>query len=873
MNKSFSKLALAALLWGLPLFGAYAQCDRDGIEDARKNFERGAFDRVIHDLTPCTAPERPNDDYKVQALMLLAETYLAKDDYAAAGQNCSELLKISPNFNPNLISGASPRFVEMVRLLKQIGSNRQVTSVSKTTESLFEAPATVNLVTQEQVFKSGYGDFEQIMHDLPGFDISRSNGNLYSHIYQRGYRSINTNRTLFLVDGVEDNDLWSSNVYLSRQFPMSNLKSVEVVFGPASTMYGSNAFLGVINIITKQPEEFIEEGKLFGATGQVGYGSYNTRFLDATFAAKAREAPISFSITTRLFETDEADFSHLELHDFEPPGFDSVRSDYLRSLTLSDRNEVAGFLLGHPTSHAYYQVFGDSLIVPTEAGLRRAYDLDKSFFDPIEYSDHAESFAVNAKLQIDDFTLGFYHWYKTEAPGVQYSDIDYLGADQGQSWAPVHQFLYLRYERELIPNVLSISNLTQFKTHDFHRDNRIVRFRNYRYSTGRAYGLAELMEDMAPRQDSTYLFQKSSQLRNEFKIFLVPNNWFSLVAGIENRFSSVQGDYLISLQNDAEQNGFPGTEIAGGNVLFSTDLGLYSQARFNYGDLLSLTLGLRYDNNRIRDNQGYGNVFNPRLALVATPGDFIFKAIYSEAFKDATNREKFSTVAGKRELPNPNLQPEKVKNAELSVARQWMGGQLYTDLSGYLSYYSNIIQEVYVDSLRTNQNQPVGRQRVTGLMGNALLDMGKLELYANYTHTRPFQLDPVNERGVPLVSEGGDTLRQLRVADIAAHQINIGAYYDVIPRLNVHLRMNFVGEKPTGENTTAPKNKFTFDPYAVFFATATYQLPHFSLQLTLNNLFNNTYFSPGLNEASGYPEVSALPQNGFNAHLRAGFKF
>ena len=123
--------------------------------------------------------------------------------------------------------------------------------MSKKAENVLKAPATVIIITEEEIINRGYIDVEQVFHDLPGFDISKGQGANYSNLYQRGYRSIMTDRTLLLVDGVEQNDLVSDNAQISRQYPLSNIKRIEVIYGPASTMYGANAFVGVVNIVTK----------------------------------------------------------------------------------------------------------------------------------------------------------------------------------------------------------------------------------------------------------------------------------------------------------------------------------------------------------------------------------------------------------------------------------------------------------------------------------------------------------------------------------------------------------------------------------------------------------------------------------------------
>ena len=141
----------------------------------------------------------------------------------------------------------------------------------------------------------------------PGFDVSRTFGSTYVNLYQRGYRSNNTDRTLFLVNGNEENDFWGNWVYWAKQFPLTHVKQVEIVYGPASTMYGANAFLGVVNVVTKSPEELIQNerlpqdlqnpGKSWGIAADAGTGSYGTRFLDLSVAGKYKD--VSFSLTGR----------------------------------------------------------------------------------------------------------------------------------------------------------------------------------------------------------------------------------------------------------------------------------------------------------------------------------------------------------------------------------------------------------------------------------------------------------------------------------------------------------------------------------------------------------------------------------------------
>jgi outer membrane cobalamin receptor len=112
---------------------------------------------------------------------------------------------------------------------------------------------------------------------------------------------------LFLVDGIEQNDLFSNIAYISRQYPLSNVDQIEVVYGPASTMYGANAFLGVINVITRDPDRILQENQPIAGEVFAGGGAWNTRYVDATLAGRFRGA--TFSVTGRRFRSDEWDLS------------------------------------------------------------------------------------------------------------------------------------------------------------------------------------------------------------------------------------------------------------------------------------------------------------------------------------------------------------------------------------------------------------------------------------------------------------------------------------------------------------------------------------------------------------------------------------
>ena len=296
-------LLVACLLPLASPAAAQDECEA-GLQAAEKSYELGLFEDVPGQLEPCLKGRASRAEL-VRAQSLLARTYLASDQPEKAREAVAELLRVDPNFEPT----PPPRFARLVEEERRRESEFQVATVSKVSENLREAPAAVVVILAEEIEERGYLDLEEVLHDLPGFAVSRGNGETYSNFYQRGFRSKDNDRVLLLVDGVEQNDLTTSVAHLSRQYPVSSVDRIEVVYGPAATIYGANAYSGVINIITKPPEAFVAQGKTFGALVQAAGGSFDTRYAELALAGRDRSGNVAWSVTGRVFRSDEMDLS------------------------------------------------------------------------------------------------------------------------------------------------------------------------------------------------------------------------------------------------------------------------------------------------------------------------------------------------------------------------------------------------------------------------------------------------------------------------------------------------------------------------------------------------------------------------------------
>ena len=128
-----------------------------------------------------------------------------------------------------------------------------VTVASKTEESVSDAPSSVSIFTRKQLVDMGIENVYDVLNYVPGFQTTREviDGD-NTVILARGVsRANNSNHVLFLLNGHRLNQGHTGGVTVfMRSIPVRLVKQIEIVRGPGSALYGSNAFLGIVNIIT-----------------------------------------------------------------------------------------------------------------------------------------------------------------------------------------------------------------------------------------------------------------------------------------------------------------------------------------------------------------------------------------------------------------------------------------------------------------------------------------------------------------------------------------------------------------------------------------------------------------------------------------------
>src|SRR5438093_1602625 len=152
-------------------------------------------------------------------------------------------------------------------------SNIQITSVSRHAERLSDAPASVFVITAEDIRRSGATRLAEALRLAPNLEVARINASSYA-ISARGFNqpSAIANKLLVLIDGrTVYTPLFSGVFWDAQDVMLEDVERIEVISGPGATLWGANAVNGVINVITRRASD-TEGAFAYGRAGDLERG-------------------------------------------------------------------------------------------------------------------------------------------------------------------------------------------------------------------------------------------------------------------------------------------------------------------------------------------------------------------------------------------------------------------------------------------------------------------------------------------------------------------------------------------------------------------------------------------------------------------------
>ncbi len=293
-----------------------------------------------------------------------------------------------------------------------------VYGASKHEQKVTQAPSSVTIVTAEQIRRFGYRTLADVLRGVRGFYVSDDRN--YQYVGVRGFLRPGdyNSRILVMVDGHRMNDSIYDGAYAGREgvVDLELIERVEVIRGPSSSLYGSSAFFGVINVVTKR-------GGQLGGLEVAGEGdTFDSRRGRATYGARHSNG-VEWLVSASQYRSEGP--AHLYYPEFdqrtsEDPraGNDGVADglDYEDALSLFSKLSygswsVSGFFNDRnkqvPTA-SFDTIFNDP----------REQTRDRRGYVEVGYDRRfSEAFDLQARVFYDDYLYRGAYPYELAAPG------------------------------------------------------------------------------------------------------------------------------------------------------------------------------------------------------------------------------------------------------------------------------------------------------------------------------------------------------------------------------------------------------------------------------------------------------------------------
>ena len=223
-----------------------------------------------------------------------------------------------------------------------------VVTANRTPTAKLASGSVISVITSEELSRKQIRFLTDALREVPGVAVSRV-GPVGAQTQVR-IRGAESNHTLVLIDGVEVNDPSGASEFDFNTLRAEDIERIEVLRGPQSALYGSDAIGGVISVFTKSGTTS------FSSNGIVEGGSFGTAA--AAVNARGIEGPISYSIGFSEFSTEGISVAPKNNGNTEQDGFDVLNLNAKFGITFSE-NLKFEFVSRYTKSTSEYDEEGD----------------------------------------------------------------------------------------------------------------------------------------------------------------------------------------------------------------------------------------------------------------------------------------------------------------------------------------------------------------------------------------------------------------------------------------------------------------------------------------------------------------------------------
>ena len=211
--------------------------------------------------------------------------------------------------------------------LMKIIMNQEVVTASKNVQLSSEAPATVFIITKDQINNRNYSYLDEVLTDIPGIEIQHKSVSEYSNYYT--IRGIAGNEKFIIMqDGVKINSTNGTPHVIGKNYFIENAERIEIIIGPGSALYGADAFTGIINIITNK-DNSLENIKI---SSELGMFETNSTSLFTQYG----NDNVSFILDGNIYNSAEPNFPNIEHYKDEYEWYNERYKTYGEMLLFND---------------------------------------------------------------------------------------------------------------------------------------------------------------------------------------------------------------------------------------------------------------------------------------------------------------------------------------------------------------------------------------------------------------------------------------------------------------------------------------------------------------------------------------------------------
>lgn len=625
------------LLWAMLLpAAAQESAIRQIFTQAESDYQAGRIEQAQQLLS--THIDHFEQTAKQGAYRLLALCCLAQDDLEGTEKYALLLLKENPYYT----SVQDPvRFADLVNRLR-IGKEATITTASSKAESLEEVPVPVTLITEQMIADCGADNLRDILATyVPGMCVVEGNGEF--NIAMHGIWSSRQEKILIMLNGHRMNARSTNAQAPDYSISCEKIKQIEVLRGPASSLYGNVALTAVVNIITKEGRD------LDGASISAKAGSGTTYKADAVVGVNRVGFDVMSWASVYSSFGEKINYSKNSTEAWQQFPRDSYL--YVDGFNRMPSYDI-GFILGLDNNR--WQIMTNvkhakmQMVYPFTVFAEYApYDYDRYRWIEGEKPGHGRK-TLHSEVSYNNtfgkWGIGVSAYFDMD----EYNDYDILGDTIEPKVKPLPA-------NEILDSIVLARGAYQRQKWNDLTYGAIIKV-SKDYQLGR-FGEGNLLIGF---QGEHYKLYTSD-----------------LIIG---------DDFDRVLVHQAEQT----TMIHYGN---ETSFSNFCQIKHLFSPNWILNAGIRYDHKN-RYDQTKQTAMSPRMAIIYKPSNWSFKLSYSKSFVDAPYLYRASTLPSYR--GGSDLMPEYNNAIQFSV----IGSKLlrYFTYDGNISYNS-LTDLIYYDKV------------------------------------------------------------------------------------------------------------------------------------------------------------------------------